>query len=70
MKHPVTGKEFQAPNPDLQELIRKQQFGKGLKKLITNQFNFKDLKNPFEVTDLSLCTLKKQRHADFFEKNR
>lgn len=60
--HPIHGHEMKAQDPRMAELARKQQFAKGIKPIITNQFNFVNIENPFQNSDFTLSNLKDKRH--------
>ncbi len=52
----------------MKKLAEKMKFGTGLKQVITNQFNFTDIENPFLNSDMTLQNLKKERHQRWLEK--
>jgi len=51
------------------EIKNKMTPSRGLKVMITDQWNFVDIENPFHNSDFTLQTLKLQRHKEWVQKN-
>jgi len=51
------------------EIKNKMTPNRGLKVMITDQWNFVDIENPFHNSNFSLETLKLQRHNEWKQKN-
>jgi hypothetical protein len=69
--NPLTTRQQLSPlaaTPEMRKLAEKMKFGSGLKQVITNQFNFTDIENPFLNSDMTLQNLKKERHQRWLEK--
>ena len=54
--NPATARQHLSPlvTPEMKKLAEKMKFGTGLKQVITNQFNFTDIENPFLNSDMTL----------------
>jgi len=54
--NPLSARQQLSPlaSPEMRKLVEKMKCSNGLKQVITNQFNFKDIENPFLNSDMTL----------------